>query len=127
MNKRRLMKVIKARGWRVDVDNVDLRRQDATLWFGFDSENPILQVSKGEHVIQLIATGDIRIYGKRNARFVYRDGKPEGKLTYYLRRYGDWENNNWFEVNDDGSSYITAETPFHFLNDALKELLSRLN
>jgi hypothetical protein len=121
------MEIIKGKGWNVEVDNIDFRIQDATLWFGFDSENPILQVSKGEHVIQLIATGDIRIYGRKNAHFIYRHGKPDGKLTYYLRRYGNWENNNWFEVNHDGSSYETFETPFYTLNEAVQELISRLN
>jgi hypothetical protein len=121
------METIKGKGWNVEVDNIDFRKQDATLWFGFDSENPILQVSKGEHVIQLIATGEIRIYGKRNKHFIYKGGNPDGELTYYLRRYGNWQNNNWFEVNHDGSSYETFETPFYLLNEAVQELLSRLN
>ncbi len=126
LNKAKLVREIKAKGWSVDVDNIDFRKQDATLWFGFDSENPILQISKGEHTIQLIATGDIRIYGKRNARFVYKGGKPDGKLTPYLRKHGNWENNNWFEVNYDGSSYDSFEEPFYVLNDAVHELLKRL-
>jgi len=122
-----LFKEIKAKGWSVDVDNIDFRRQDATLWYGFDSSTPILQVSKGEHIIQLIAVGDIRIYGERKARFIYKGGKPLGELTYYLRKYGSWENNNWLEVSADGSSYETFETPFYTLDDAVSEFLSRLN
>jgi hypothetical protein len=126
MNRKQLFREIRKKGWSIDVDNIDFRIQDATLWYGFDSENPILQVSKGNHTIQLIATGDIRIYGKRNAHFIYEGGKPDGELTPYLRKYGSWQNNNWFEINDDGSSYETEETPFHLLDDAVKELLSRL-
>jgi len=126
MNRKQLLKEIKGKGWNIDVDNIDFRKQDATLWYGFDTE-PILQVSKGKHKIELVATGDIRIYGKRNAHFIYRGGNPDGELTYYLRKYGRWENNNWLEVSADGSSYETFETPFYTLNDAVQEFLSRLN
>jgi len=127
MNRKQLFREIRRKGWNIDVDNVDFHIQDVTLWYDFDSENPILQVSKEKHTIQLIATGDIRIYGKRNAHFIYKGGKPDGDLTCYLRKHGNWENNNWFEINDDGSSYETFETPFYTLNDVLQELLSRLD
>ena len=126
MNRKQLLKEIKKKGWNIDVDNIDFRRQDATLWYGFD-ETPILQVSKGRRIIQLIACGDIRIYGKGKAHFIFQGGKPDGKLTYNLRKYGRWEDNNWFEVNSDGSSYETFEKAFYTLNDAVQELLSRLN
>jgi hypothetical protein len=127
MNRKQLLREIKMKGWNIDVDNIDFHIQDATLWYDFNSENPILQVSKEKHIIQLIATGDIRVYGERNAHFIYKGGKPDGKLTSYLRKHGTWENNNWFEINDDGSSYETFETPFYTLNDAVQHLLSKLN
>ncbi len=126
MRKKQLFNQIRKKGWNIDVDNIDLRRKDATLWYGFDSENPILQISKEERTIQLIATGDIRIYGKRNAHFIFKGEKPEGKLTPYLRKHGTWENNNWLEINDNGSSYKTFETSFFNLTDAIRELLSKL-
>jgi hypothetical protein len=126
VNRKQLFREIRKEGWNIDVDNIDFRIQDVTLWYGFDSETPLLQVSKGKHTIQLIATGDIRIYGKRNSHFVYKHRRTDGKLTPYLRKYGSWENNNWFEINDDGSSYETFETPFYALNGAVQELLSRL-
>ena len=127
MNQRELVREIRKRGWNIDHNNIDFRRQDVTLWYGFDGEEPILIVSKDNHVIRLIATGDIRIYGERNAHFVFKGGNPDGELTHYLRKHGSWENNNWFEIDQDGSSYETFETPFYTLNDAVEELLSRLN
>jgi hypothetical protein len=126
MNRKQLSRILKAKGWKIDVFKVDFRLQDAILWHNCDSENPIIQVSKDSSVIQLIAVGDIRIYGKRVC-FIYKGGKPLGELTSYLRKTGRWENNNWFEINVDDSSYNSFEEPFFMLNDATEELLSRLN
>ena len=138
MNRKQLLKEIKKKGWNIDVDNIDFRRQDATLWYGFDGVPPILVISKekrskGKRIIELIATGDIRIYGKRKAHFIFQGGKPDGELTYHLRKNGRWENNNWFEIgevtieNNHSTSYESCDTVFYTLNDAVQELLSRLN
>jgi hypothetical protein len=129
MNKKQLLREVEKHGWKVEIDNIDFRKKDAVLWRGFDSENPILQVSKGKHIIQLIAVGDIRIYGKRrNTYFEYDDesGQEKGRLTRHLRKFGEWENNNWFEVNTDGSSYEELEEPYYTLDSAVNELLSRI-
>lgn len=126
MNQTQLLKAIREKRWTIDVDNIDFRRQDVTLWFGFDGEDPVLQVSKANRIIRIIATGDIRIIGERT-HFIFKGGKPDGELTSYLRKHGRWENNNWFEVDADGSSHDTFETPFYTLNDAVEELLARLD
>jgi len=77
----------------------------------------------------LIAVGDVRIRGSRGkAYFEYDDdtGEEKGNLTPYLRKFGEWENNNWFEVNTNGSSYEELEEPYYTLDSAVNELLSRI-
>lgn len=125
MDRKRLFKILRARGWNVDIDNIDFRKQDVTLWYDFDSENPILQVSRNKDIVQLIAAGDIRITSERKC-FIYKGGKPQGELTHYLRKHGEWGNNNWFEVNMNGSSYESFEEPYYDLEDAITNLLARI-
>jgi hypothetical protein len=129
VNRKQLFREIRKKGWSIDVDNIDFRKKDATLWRGFDSDNPILRISKGKHFIELIAVGDVRIRGRREKTyFKYDDdtGEEKGNLTPYLRKFGEWENNNWFEVNSDGSSYEEFEEPYYSLDSAVSDLLSRI-
>ena len=123
MNKNELYKKLRKYGWEVTIDNIDFRRQAPELWHGYDHDI-ILEARKGRHIVQIVVTGEIRIYSKRR-HFIYKGGKPDGELTYYLRKYGEWENNNWFEVNMDRSSYEFFEIPHYTLNEAVEDLLKR--
>jgi hypothetical protein len=121
-------------GWTLTV-KPDFRRRDCTLYY---EDNLAIEAKKGNRTVQVTAEGDIRIYGKRtNIRtwltsyFVYKGGKPSGKLTYYLRTHGRWENNNWFEFTvfkkgksidyDSNVEYTILEAARHLL-DLLEEL-----
>lgn len=124
INKRSFLRTVKGKGWTVVKTNADFRTQDCTLYWNVE---PVISLEKDGHRMELLAVGDIIIYGKRERNhFVYKGGNPSGKLTSYLRANGLWENNNWFEINQDGSSYQTFETPFYILDEAVGELLSRL-
>jgi len=126
MRKNKVLKIIKSKGWKVVINNLDFRRQAPELWYEY-TDIPILRIEKDGKYIELTVYGEIRIFGKReNTRFIYNFGKPDGELTYYLRRHGEWWNNNWFEIDENGSSYEYFEEPFFSLDDAVKELLRRL-
>jgi len=86
----------KGKGWKIEENNLDFRRQDCTLWYNTDT---VVSLSKEGFWAEIIPSGDIRIYGKKDStEFVYKGGNPRGELTNYLRKNGEWENNNWFEV-----------------------------
>ena len=126
MNKRELERELKKAGWEIEINNVDFRRQDAVFWYDYDGNPPIIRITKGNNYIELVATGEIRIFGKRDGTcFVFKGGNPDGEPTYYLRKHGRWENNNWFEIDENGSSYKTFEEAFYTLDDAVKELIRR--
>jgi len=99
MNIAEFQKELNRLGWELTV-KPDFRRQDSTLYY---EDSLAIEVKKGPYTVQVEAVGDIRIYGKRDSHgehrhFVFKGGKPSGELTYYLRKHGQWENNNWFEV-----------------------------
>lgn len=97
IRKKLFLDVVKHRGWNVEVYDIDFRKDDCLLNYGKDI---MLKLTKDDKVIYLLVTGQIRVYGKRDGtEFVYRGkGYVRGVLTPYLRKYGNWENNNWFEV-----------------------------
>jgi len=104
MNKKKLLKMITEKGYFVNVNNIDFRNKDCTNYY--DCENPILKatsLNKEKKTVELLCVGDIRIYGKTKG-FVYKGGNPDGKLTNYLKKHGEWENNNWFEIEDNNDS-----------------------
>ena len=105
MNSKDFQKRVENYGWKLTV-KPDFRRQDAVLYY---EDNLAIEAKKGDWTIQAEAIGDIRIYGNsesdkhgymptNNAFFIFKGGKPAGKLTNYLRKHGRWENNNWFEI-----------------------------
>lgn len=128
MNRDKVQKELLALGWTIFENNIDFRKQDPTLWWGYDTyvHNPsILTIKKGTNIINLLAVGDISIRTER-CSFRYRGAsKQSGELTYYLRTKGEWLNNNWFEVNVNNSSFDDFENVFFELNDAVNSLLER--
>jgi len=53
-------------------------------------------------------------------------GKRKEDLPDIYANSENGENNNWFEVNTDGSSYEELEEPYYTLDSAVNELLSRI-
>lgn len=126
MNKKELLRVIKKYGWNIETYDIDFRLQDSILNY---NKNVMLKLTKDENVIYLFVTGQIRIYGKRGGtEFVYKGGgNARGELTSYLRKHGNWENNNWFEVFDS-EDWQTSGDVYYYLDDALDvviELMER--
>ena len=124
MRKRSLIKNIKKHGYKIIENHVDNRIQDSINWYWTNSE-PILAIEKNGHRLELICAGDIRIYTERKS-FIYKGGNPDGILTSYIKKHGRWENNNWFEINENGSSYNDFEDPYFDMDTALDAMLSRM-
>jgi hypothetical protein len=126
MNRKTLQKELKGKGYIINVNNVDFRVQDCTNYF--NEGNPILKVSsldKDKKTFELLCVGDIRIYSKKKS-FVYKGGNPDGKLTRYLKKNGEWENNNWFEITENGECDLSGGDVFYDIDSAVTNFLGRL-
>ena len=121
----RFQKEVEKLGWTLTV-KPDFRRRDCVLYY---EDSLAIEAKKGNTIVQVEAIGEIRIYGKRNrTRFVFKYGKPDGELTAYLRKCGQWENNNWFEfiVYKDGKSTDYYRDVEYTILEAARQFLEML-
>lgn len=118
-----MMKRIKNAGYKIINDNIDFRKQDCTDWYDCDIVLSIQSLDKKRRRFDILAVGDIKIYTKNN-HFVFKGGKPSGELTTYLKKNGDWENNNWFEITENGEADMGDV--FYELDSVIENLLERI-
>lgn len=110
-------------GYHIIENNTDFRKQDSILYRGLDGFNKsVLTVKQGDRIVSIIAVGDIYINSKKKS-FSYRHDRDNGELTYHLRKYGDWVNNNWFEVIDTDELDGMNNPVSYYLNDAIEDLI----
>ena len=125
--KKEFQELIKDFGWKIDTYNMDFGTEACELYY--DWENPLLEISKGEQYIRVMVIGDIRIYGKRDALFEYRGGKAKGELTYWLRKNGQWENNNWFEIfytDESGVEDSSIDDVYFHISEVAWDILHKI-
>lgn len=85
-------------GWTIEV-YPEPGSPDACEWYYKQTDEIFVQIRKGDHVLQSSPGGDIRIYGKAEGDyFSYRNSHESGRLTEKLIHEGNWENNNWLDV-----------------------------
>jgi hypothetical protein len=120
MNRKEMLKRLKKNNCEILDDFVDFRIQDSTNWYDSDT---ILSVKKDDKIYSLSAVGQIRIYTK-NKHFVFKGGKPDGELNNYIKKNGEWENNNWFEITENGTADLGDV--FYELDNAVENLIERM-
>jgi len=126
MRKREFFKKLRKCGYKIEVDNLDFRKRYPELYY--NSPPVLLRIRKENICIELIVAGEICVYTDR-LYFRCKGGKPDtnvknGKLTYYLRKHGEWEESNWFEVHVYRNGEEVYE-PYicHTLNNACTYIL----
>jgi hypothetical protein len=110
-------KKITSFGWKIEINNLDaINKDDSIWWYEYDEYAPILRITQGKEGFEIIATGDISITDPNNDEnhFYFRGGKPDfgekDELTEHLVKYGDYGDNNWFEI-----------VPISYINGKWKE------
>ena len=126
MTKSDFIKEVAKRNWKITELNADFRVQDCTEYYNLGFCGALVRVEKEEDYIEIIVTGEIRI-NTPNRTFLYKGGNPLGELTPHLKKKGVWENNNWFEINENGSSISDFEEVHYDLDSACIGLLQRID
>lgn len=107
----------------------DQEKQDVTLYAN-DSYVPLVQFRKDRRLVEVLPVGTVRVTRKTDKKTFsnHNDDIPPEVLEDVVAHDDayEWENNNWFEVNTDGSSYKGMEEPFDRADDAIQEALTRL-
>ncbi|MFA5406877.1 MAG: hypothetical protein WC307_05990 [Candidatus Nanoarchaeia archaeon] len=119
-------------GWEVTAWRVHPKLETSIEYFEYGGET-ILTVktthkNKPYHM-SLLVTGDIYIVDPKDDTKYFKkkyDGKASGELTKKLLNHGTYESNNWFEINENGSSYQTCEEVAIDIDDAIALLLDRV-
>lgn len=124
-----MLREIEKAGWKIEIDSTDaVPHEDSIWWYEYDDEAPILSIVKGKHHLDLITHGDIEIFNEKDDLdyFIYKEGsRLEGSLTPNLVKFGRYETNNWFEINQDENSYDIMEENYSSLTEAVKALMER--
>jgi hypothetical protein len=140
VNKKQFVQAINKLGWKV-TKTADFRIKEVTLHY---SEGVCLEVISpdDQYMVQAVEEGDILIVGKCDINgncleFEYKGGSRHfGELSYYLRKTGDWMNNNWFSTliakrNESFGYFESITSPFNCditynLDDAAQSVLDTI-
>jgi len=126
-SRKETIKELEKDGWKIKVNMLDAVRKDDSIWWYDFGGLEIFSVSKGTKTVSIEVRGDISIYDEiyEDVYFVCKEGgKPEGELTEDLVKRGEYDDNNWFEINFEDSE--TNEFKTVDITTSLKVALNTL-
>jgi len=116
-SRKETIKELEKDGWKIKINMLDAVRKDDSVWWYELGGETIFSASKGTKTVSIEVRGDISIYDENyeDVYFVCKEGgKPDGELTQDLVKNGEWNDNNWFEINFEDSKtkeFKTVDVP----------------